>query len=109
MEGPIEVGKLAIDPSSYRATRAGKPLSLTTREFRLLYFLAARPNRVFTRDQLLDAVWGAERFVTPRSVDVYMRHLREQVEVDPENPIFLKTLRGVGYLFEAPGVRRTTS
>ncbi len=96
----IEVGALAIDPSSYRVTRSGKPVTLSTLEFRLLYYLASRPNRVFSRDQLLDAVWGSERFVTPRSVDVYVRRLREKVEADPENPLHLKTVRGAGYLFE---------
>jgi two-component system phosphate regulon response regulator PhoB len=73
---------------------------LSTLEFRLLYYLASRPNRVFTRDQLLDAVWGTDRFVTPRSVDVYVRRLREKIESDPENPAHLKTVRGAGYLFE---------
>jgi two-component system alkaline phosphatase synthesis response regulator PhoP len=97
----IEVGKLHIDPSSYRVSRAGKPVTLSTLEFRLIYFLAARPDRVFTRDQLLDAVWGTERFVTPRSVDVYVRRLREKIEADPENPVHLKTVRGAGYLFES--------
>ena len=72
-EKPIEIGALRIDPAAYRVTRAGKPVPMSTLEFRLLYFLAARPNRVFTRDQLLDGVWGTERFVTPRSVDVYVR------------------------------------
>jgi phosphate regulon transcriptional regulator PhoB len=100
VERAIEVGKLLIDPSSYRVTRAGKPLTLSTLEFRLCYFLAARPNRVFTRDQLLDAVWGTDRFVTPRSVDVYVRRLREKIELDPEHPVHLKTVRGAGYLFE---------
>src|SRR6202022_728084 len=76
----IEVGKLAIDPASYRVSYAGKPVPLSTLEFRLLYYLASRPNRVFTRDQLLDAVWGTDRFVTPRSVDVYVRRLREKIE-----------------------------
>jgi phosphate regulon transcriptional regulator PhoB len=102
----IEVGKLVIDPASYRVTRAGKPVTLSTLEFRLLYYLAARPNKVFTRDQLLDAVWGTERFVTPRSVDVYIRRLREKIEPDPEQPVHLKTVRGAGYMFEradAPG------
>ncbi len=96
----IEVGGLVIDPSSYRVTRAGKPVTLSTLEFRLLYYFASRPNRVFTRDQLLDAVWGGDRFVTPRSVDVYIRRLRERIEPDPENPVHLKTVRGAGYLFE---------
>src|SRR5579872_968130 len=96
----IEIGKLAIDPASYRVTHDNKPVTLSTLEFRLIYYLAARPNRVFTRDQLLDAVWGTDRFVTPRSVDVYVRRLREKIEADPENPIHLKTVRGAGYLFE---------
>jgi two-component system phosphate regulon response regulator PhoB len=96
----LEIGKLAIDPASYRVSLAGKPVTLSTLEFRLLYYLASRPNRVFTRDQLLDAVWGTDRFVTPRSVDVYVRRLREKVEQDPEQPAHLKTVRGAGYLFE---------
>jgi two-component system, OmpR family, alkaline phosphatase synthesis response regulator PhoP len=96
----IEIGKLAIDPASYRVSHSGKPVPLSTLEFRLLYYLASRPNRVFTRDQLLDAVWGTDRFVTPRSVDVYVRRLREKIESDPENPSHLKTVRGAGYLFE---------
>jgi phosphate regulon transcriptional regulator PhoB len=96
----IEVGKLAIDPASYKVSHAGKAVPLSTLEFRLLYYLASRPNRVFTRDQLLDAVWGTDRFVTPRSVDVYVRRLREKIEGDPENPTHLKTVRGAGYLFE---------
>ncbi|MBI4462318.1 MAG: response regulator transcription factor [Acidobacteria bacterium] len=96
----IEVGHLRVDPASYQVTRAGKLLPLSTLEFRLLYFLATHPNKVFSRDQLLDAVWGPERFVTPRSVDVYVRRLREKIEADPENPVHLKTVRGAGYLFE---------
>jgi len=99
-EKPIEIGTLRIDPAAYRVTRAAKPVPMSTLEFRLLYFLAARPNRVFTRDQLLDAVWGTERFVTPRSVDVYVRRLREKIELDPQHPIHMKTVRGAGYLFE---------
>ncbi|HXO05574.1 MAG TPA: response regulator [Candidatus Sulfotelmatobacter sp.] len=99
-EKPLEIGALKIDPAAYRVTRAGKPVQMSTLEFRLLYFLAARPNRVFTRDQLLDAVWGTERFVTPRSVDVYVRRLREKIEADPQHPGFMKTIRGAGYLFE---------
>jgi len=55
---------------------------------------------VYSRDQQLDAVWGSERFVTPRSVDVYVRRIRKKVEVDPERPVYLKTLRGAGYIFQ---------
>lgn len=96
----IDVGQLRIDPAAYRVSRAGKAVPMSTLEFRLLYFLAARPNRVFTRDQLLDSVWGTERFVTPRSVDVYVRRLREKIELDPQRPVYMKTIRGAGYLFE---------
>jgi len=99
----IESRGLSIDPSSYRVTRDNKPVTLSTLEFRLLYYLATRPNRVFSRDQLLDAVWGTERFVTPRSVDVYIRRLREKVENDADHPAFLKTVRGAGYMFESEG------
>lgn len=96
----LELGPLRVDPLSYRAQRDGVTLPLSTLEFRLLYYLASRPNRVFSRDQLLDAVWGSERFVTPRSVDVYIRRLREKVEANPEVPEYLKTVRGAGYIFE---------
>lgn len=96
----LEIGALRVDPISYRAQREGRTLPLSTLEFRLLYYLASRPNRVFSRDQLLDAVWGTDRFVTPRSVDVYVRRLREKVERNPEKPEYLKTVRGAGYLFE---------
>lgn len=96
----LEIGALRVDPISYRAQREGRTLPLSTLEFRLLYYLASRPNRVFSRDQLLDAVWGTDRFVTPRSVDVYVRRLREKVERNPERPEYLKTVRGAGYLFE---------
>ena len=97
----VEARGLMIDPSSYRVTHDNKPVTLSTLEFRLLYYLATRPNRVFTRDQLLDAVWGTERFVTPRSVDVYIRRLREKVETDADHPALLKTVRGAGYMFES--------
>jgi two-component system alkaline phosphatase synthesis response regulator PhoP len=100
-EKPIEIRELTIDPASYRVARAGKPVALSTLEFRLLYYLARRPNRVFSRDQLLDGVWGTDRFVTPRSVDVYIRRLREKIEADAEKPEYLKTIRGAGYIFDA--------
>lgn len=96
----LEIGPLRIDPIAYRVQRDGKTLPLSTLEFRLLYFLASRPNRVFSRDQLLDSVWGSDRFVTPRSVDVYVRRLREKIESFPERPGYLKTVRGAGYIFE---------
>jgi two-component system phosphate regulon response regulator PhoB len=80
----------------------GKNVPATATEFRLLEYLARHAGRVFSRDQLLDAVWRDTHFVTPRSVDVYVRRIREKIEPDPENPRYLKTVRGAGYRFEAP-------
>ena len=80
----------------------GELTTTTATEFRLLDYLARHPGRVFSRDHLLDAVWGDARFVTPRSVDVYVRRIREKIEIDPENPRYLKTVRGAGYRFELP-------
>ena len=68
----------------------------------MLDYLARHPGRVFSRDHLLDAVWGDARFVTPRSVDVYVRRIREKIEADAESPRYLKTMRGAGYRFEIP-------
>ena len=99
-EKPITRGTLQLDPASFRVTRDGDAVPMSTLEFRLLYFLASHPDRVYSRDQLLDAVWGSERFVTPRSVDVYVRRIRKKVELDPERPAYLKTLRGAGYIFQ---------
>jgi two-component system phosphate regulon response regulator PhoB len=80
----------------------GRNVLTTVREFRLLEYLASHRGRVLTRDQLLDAVWKETPFVTPRSIDVYIRRLREKIELDPRHPQYLKTLRGIGYRFEAP-------
>lgn len=91
-----------LDSDAVTLTVRGKVVDTTATEFRLLHFLASHPGRVFTRDQVLDAVWRDVAFVTPRSVDVYIRRLREKVESDPENPRYLKTVRGSGYKFEAP-------
>ena len=97
-----QIGELEIDGAAMRVSVRGSPIETTATEFRLLQYLAAHPGRVFTRDQILDAVWRDTSFVTPRSVDVYIRRLREKIERDPENPRYLKTLRGAGYRFEVP-------
>ncbi len=90
-----------LDSDSFTLTVRGTPADITATEFRLLHFLASHSGRVFTRDQILDAVWRDMSFVTPRSVDVYIRRLREKIEQDPEMPRYLKTVRGAGYKFEA--------
>jgi DNA-binding response OmpR family regulator len=97
-----KVGEVEIDSGAMTLAVAGKQVTTTATEFRLLDCLARHPGRVFTRDQLLDAVWRDTQFVTPRSVDVYVRRLREKIEPDPENPRYLRTVRGAGYRFEAP-------
>ena len=106
-EGPLlpcvtRIGRIEIDSGAMVLTVAGKTVTTTATEFRLLDCLARHPGRVFTRDQLLDAVWRDTQFVTPRSVDVYVRRLREKIEIDPENPCYIRTVRGAGYRLEAP-------
>ena len=103
--GVLTIEDLEIDSGSMQVRVRGDLITTTTTEFRLLEYLARHPGRVFSRDQLLDAVWGDARFVTPRSVDVYVRRLREKIEAEPEMPRFLKTLRGAGYRFDIPIVR----
>jgi DNA-binding response OmpR family regulator len=98
----LRVGDLEIDPSSMMVQVQGRPVLTTVREFRLLEYLATHLGRVLTRDQLLDAVWKETPFVTPRSIDVYVRRLREKIETDPRQPRYLRTLRGIGYRFEIP-------
>jgi len=98
----LRFGDLEIDVSSMTVQVSGHNVLTTVREFRLLEYLAAHRGRVLTRDQLLDAVWKETPFVTPRSIDVYIRRLREKIEHDPRHPLYLKTLRGIGYRFEVP-------
>jgi len=98
----LRLGGLQIDVSSMTVQAQGRNVMTTVREFRLLEYLAAHRGRVLTRDQLLDAVWKETPFVTPRSIDVYIRRLREKIEPDPSHPQYLKTLRGIGYRFEVP-------
>jgi DNA-binding response OmpR family regulator len=98
----VKVGDMEIDGASMTVRVEGRTILTTVREFRLLEYLAAHRGRVFTRDQLLDAVWKETAFVTPRSVDVYVRRLREKIESDPRHPRYLKTLRGIGYRLESP-------
>ncbi|HXM68450.1 MAG TPA: response regulator transcription factor [Candidatus Acidoferrum sp.] len=96
----LRLGGLEIDASSMTVQVEGRAILTTVREFRLLEYLAAHRGRVLTRDQLLDAVWKETPFVTPRSIDVYVRRLREKIESDPRHPKYLKTIRGIGYRFE---------
>ncbi len=96
----LEAGGLILDRSSCQVRLNGEPLSLTATEFRLLEFLMSRPGVVFSREQLLNAVWGQDRAITDRAVDVYVLRLRQKVEVDPANPALIHSVRGFGYTFE---------
>ena len=96
----IEVGDLRIDPDSRQVFRAGQPLELTQREYELLHFLAARPNKVYSRTDLMEQVWNYDYVGDDaRTVDVTVRRLREKVEADPANPVHILTRRGAGYYF----------
>jgi len=100
-ETVVRIGKLAINKETYTVTKDDKPLELSSTEFRLLLYLVERRGKVFSRDQLLDAVWKDEAFVEPRTVDVHIRRLRTHIEDDPANPGYVKTKRGIGYYVDA--------
>jgi DNA-binding response OmpR family regulator len=94
---PVTVGDLVVDPVMHSVTVAGKPVDLARREFDLLHALALQPGKVFTVDELLGAVWGAEFIGQPQVVYVHVRWLREKIEHDPNHPRHIVTVRGVGY------------
>lgn len=97
----LKAATLELDRSSCEVRLDGSPLTLTATEFRLLEFLMNRPGVVFSREQLLDAVWGHDRAVTDRTVDVYILRLRQKIETDPANPLFIRSVRGFGYSFNS--------
>jgi DNA-binding response OmpR family regulator len=96
----IAIGGLRLDPAARTVTLDGQPINLTAREFDLLLFFMRNPGRVFTREQLLDNVWGYTFASDMSTVTVHIRRLREKIERDPTNPTFLQTVWGVGYKFE---------
>lgn len=95
----LKSGKLELDRTSCRVRLDNQPLSLTATEFRLLEFLMSRPGVVFSREQLLDAVWGHDRAVTDRTVDVYVLRLRQKIEPATGGPALIRSVRGFGYSF----------
>jgi two-component system phosphate regulon response regulator PhoB len=97
---PVKIGDIEIDPGAMTLTVVGNPVTTTATEFRLLDYFVHHAGCVFTRDQLLHSVWRDTAYVTPRSVDVYVRRIREKIEPDPKNPRHLTTVRGAGYRFE---------
>jgi phosphate regulon transcriptional regulator PhoB len=98
---------LKINYAAYEVTVDGKKIILSPTETKLLFFFTQRPGRVYTRDQILDHVWGDDTFVTPRAIDVHIRRLRSQIEKDVNNPQYIITVRGVGYKFNETQVSET--
>jgi DNA-binding response OmpR family regulator len=99
-ERPLKFGDFSIDPLSRTVTIAGNPIDLTVKEFDMLYLLARHPRQVFSRDHLLERVWGVSEYIDPGTVTVHVRRLREKIEIDPSKPRHLLTVWGVGYKFE---------
>jgi len=95
----VRFGHVELDAAARRATKAGEPLTLTAKEFDLLWFLAAHPQRVFSRSQLMASVWGYEAAHDTGTVTVHVRRLREKIEDDPSRPRHLETVWGAGYRF----------
>ena len=99
---PIRYGDLVIDPEQRLVTRRGEPIALTALQFDLLHTLARRPGRVFTRDELIATCWGPDAEVLERVVDMQVVNLRRRLEDNPSVPLYVHTVRGVGYRFGTP-------
>jgi DNA-binding response OmpR family regulator len=99
-ERPLTFGELVIDALSRTVTLSGKDIPLTAKEFDMLYLLAQHPRQVYTREQLLERVWGGAQYIDPGTVTVHIRRVREKIESDPSNPARLLTVWGIGYKFE---------
>jgi DNA-binding response OmpR family regulator len=99
--GAARVGSLTVDPMRHEVTVDGRPIDCTPGEFRLLELMAAQPDRVFTRGQLLEHLHGFDRFITQRAIDVHVMNLRKKIEAQPRRPARLLTVYGVGYKLTA--------
>ncbi|MFZ5650084.1 MAG: response regulator transcription factor [Bacillota bacterium] len=102
-EREIQHKGLIIRPERYEAILNGAKLDLTPKEFEILVILSSNPGRVFTRDMLLEKIWGFNEAKETRTVDVHIRYLRQKIEQDPSNPEYIETLRGIGYRFNENG------
>lgn len=101
----IRIGNLQIDSEGYVVLRDNKEIDLTPKEFELLLYMANHRGKVLSRDQLLNAVWNYDYVGDSRIVDVHVSHLRDKIETDTRNPVYIKTVRGIGYKFEGPKER----
>ena len=99
-EGALVFNDLFINPQTRDVTINGQAITLTAKEFDLLFFMAQHPRQVFTRDQLLENIWGFSHYIDPGTVTVHIRRLREKIEKDPTSPETIVTVWGIGYKFE---------
>ena len=98
--GVITAGPVTIDVDRHAVSIAGESISLPLKEFELLEFLVRNSGRVLTRTQLIDRVWGSDYFGDTKTLDVHVKRLRAKIETDPANPVYIQTIRGLGYKFE---------
>jgi DNA-binding response OmpR family regulator len=100
LESILVSGELTINPQTRLVSINNQEIILTAKEFDMLYYMARHPRQVFTRDQLLQSIWGLSEYIDPGTVTVHIRRLREKIEKDPSNPLHLLTVWGVGYKYE---------
>ena len=98
----IRFGEVAVNLAGRTVSRGDRPVDLTAQEFKLLAHLVSNPGRTFSREELLSGAWGIDYEGTPRTVDTFVRQLRQKLEPDPEEPRYILTARGLGYRFERP-------
>lgn len=98
-EDILHIGNITIDKKGYKVTKENKEVSLSAKELELLFFLSKHRNQVFSKSQLLDAVWGYTAYGDESTITVYIRRIREKLEDDPSNPLYIKTVWGIGYKF----------
>ena len=99
----VRFGEVAVNLGTRAVTRGDAPVELTAQEFKLLVHLVSNPGRTFSREELVSGAWGIDYEGTPRTVDTFVRQLRQKLEPDPEDPRYILTARGLGYRFERPG------
>lgn len=99
-DGVLQFRNLTINPQTREVSINGETITLTAKEFDLLYHFARHPKQVFTREQLLESIWGFSHYIDPGTVTVHMRRLREKIEKDPTSPVYITTVWGIGYKFE---------
>jgi two-component system response regulator RegX3 len=99
-DGILEAGPVRMDVERHKVSINGADVAFPLKEFELLEFLVRNSGRVLTRSQLIDRVWGSDYFGDTKTLDVHVKRLRAKIEVDPANPVFIQTVRGLGYKFE---------